>query len=165
MSEDASPVLFRETLPGLPRWLGTALLVLGVTGAAGVLLLARDHLAEPVFWLAAGPAVAAAVLAPLALAMWRLDTVVRPRMVAVHLHPLTRREIALADVESCEARRYRPIRDYLGWGWRVGPAGKALTVPGRDGVLLVLRGGDRLLVSSRRAEELAAVIRSARAHG
>jgi hypothetical protein len=51
--------------------------------------------------------------------------------------------------------------DYLGWGWRWGPAGQALTVPGRMGVQLVLHSGERLLVSSARPEETSAAIRSA----
>jgi len=164
MNDNASPVLFHETLRGLPGWLGTVFVVVGVTGAVVLLLLAREHVAEPVFWLAAGPAVAAAVLAPLAIAMWRLETVVRPGMLAVHLRPFRKREIPLSDVESCEAQKYRPIRDYFGWGWRVGAGGQALTVPGRHGVPLLLRGGARLLISSRRSEELAAVIRSAPLH-
>ncbi len=52
--------------------------------------------------------------------------------------------------------------DYLGWGWRWGPAGQALTVPGRTGVQLVLRSGERLLISSANPEKLAAAIRTAR---
>lgn len=161
MYENASPTLFHETLRGVPKWLGTAFMAVGVTAGVTMLLSARDRLADPVFWLAAVPGVAAVVLAPLSIAMWSLDTQVHPGLLAVRLRPFTKREIPLCDVESCEPRTYNPIRDYLGWGWRIGPAGRALTVPGRHGVQLVLRGGERLLISSGQPEELAFAIRTA----
>ena len=161
MDENASPMLFRERLRGVPAWLGSAFVVAGVAAGVVVLLVSRAHHADPLFWLAALPGVAAAILAPLAIAMWRLDTEVRPGTLAVRLRPFTKREIPLSDVESCEPRTYRPIRDYLGWGWRVGPAGRALTVPGRRGVQLILRGGERLLISSHQPEKLSDAIRSA----
>jgi hypothetical protein len=161
MTGSQSPILFRETLRGVPSWLGVVLIASGVAGAVFVLLFSRRHYSDPVFWLAALPGLAALVLSPLAIAMWRLETEVRPGSLAVRLRPFTRREILLSNVESCEARTYRPMRDYLGWGCRVGPAGRALTVPGRHGVQLTLRGGERLLISSAQPEKLADAIRSA----
>ena len=162
MEGHVSPVLYRETLRGVPQWLGVLLAGAGVAGGAAILLASREHFADPVFWLAALPGVLAAVLAPLAIAIWSLDTQVRPGVLVVHLRPFTKREIPLSEVESCEPRTYNPIRDYLGWGWRVGPAGRALTVSGRRGVQLVLRGGERLLISSGEPEKLALAINSAR---
>ncbi len=50
----------------------------------------------------------------------------------------------------------------MGLAGRAG--GNALTVPGRQGVQLVLRGGERLLISSGRPEALAHAIRSAPRH-
>jgi len=101
------------------------------------------------------------ILASLTLALWELDVRVHPDCLIVRLRPLTARTIAITSIQSCEPRTYRPIMDYLGWGWRWGPAGYALTVPGRTGVQLVLRGGERLLISSAHPEEMAAAIRSA----
>jgi len=160
--ESSSTILFRETLRGVPRWLGALLVVAGVAGAVAILQSSREHFADPVFWLAAGPGVLAAVLAPAAIAMWSLDTQVHPGLLVVNLRPFAKREIQLSDVVSCEPRAYNPIRDYLGWGWRVGPAGRALTVPGRHGVQLVLQSGGRLLISSSQPEKLALAIQSAR---
>lgn len=164
MSEAPSPTLFRESLRGVPPWLGGVLAAAGVAAAVAILLASRQHHSDPLFWLAALPGIAAAVLAPLAIAVWRLDTEVRPGMLAVRLRPFRKREIPLSDVESCEPRTYSALRDYLGWGWRIGPAGRALTVPGRRGVQLTLRGGERLLISSSQSEELADAIRSAPRH-
>ena len=160
--ESPSPVLFRETLRGVPRWLGTTLALVGSAGAVAILQSSREHFSDPVFWLAAGPGVVAAVLAPAAIAMWSHDTRVLPGILTVNLRPFTKREIQLSSIESCEPRVYSPMGDYLGWGWRVGPAGHALTVPGRHGVQLVLQGGERLLISSAEPEKLALAIQSAR---
>lgn len=161
METRTSPLLFHETLRGVPRWLGVIVFAAGLAGAAAILVSSSAHLADPVFWLAALPGAGAAALAPLAIAIWSLDTQVHPGRLTVRLRPFRKREISLADVESCEPRTYRPMTDYLGWGWRVGPAGRALTVPGKEGVQLVLRGGERLLISSAQPEKLAATIRSA----
>ncbi len=156
-----SPLLYHEAMRGLPRWLGRAVTAAGATGAVAILVASRAHVADPIFWLAALPGAGAAFLSTLAMARWRLDTEVGPELLTVRLHPLRKREIPLADIASGEPRTYRPFADYLGWGWRIGPAGRALTVPGRKGVQLVLRSGERLLISSAHPEELVEAIRSA----
>ncbi len=161
MTTDSKPIVYQETLPGLPGWLGVTVFAAGIAGAVAILVSSRDQVAEPLFWLAAAPGAAAAVLAALAMARWRLETEVRPGLLRVRLRPLRAREIGLEDLTSCEARTYRPFADYLGWGWRVGPAGHALTVPGTTGVQLALKSGERLLISSARPEELVAAIRRA----
>ena len=160
--KSAPAILFHETMRGVPAWLGVALVVVGVAGGVAILLSSKEYLSDPLFWLAAVPGILAAVLAPLALAMWSLDTHVYPGILTVHLRPFTKREVQLSDVESCEARKYNPIREYLGWGYRAGPAGRALTVPGHHGVQLVLHSGERLLISSGEAEKLTLAIQSAR---
>lgn len=161
MKDSASLLLYQETMRGLPRWLGLAVFAAGVAAAVALLVSARGQTADPIFWLAALPATAALIVAPLALALWELDVKVHPDRLVIRLRPLTARTIALTAIQSCEPRTYRPIIEYLGWGWRWGPTGSALTVPGRRGVQLVLRGGERLLISSARPEEMAAAIRSA----
>ncbi len=161
MKDRTSSLLYQETMRGLPTWLRLAVFIAGVAGAVALLMSARSQMADPIFWLAALPAIAAVILVPLTLALWELDIRVHPDRLVVRLRPLTARTIALTEVRSCEPRIYRPIMDYLGWGWRWGPAGHALTVPGRRGVQLVLRSGERLLISSARPEEMVAAIRSA----
>ena len=71
---------------------------------------------------------------------------------------LGRRRFAFDDIASCEARTYRPLLEYGGWGIRWGPSGRAYNVKGNRGVQLVLSSGKRLLVGSQKAEELATAI-------
>ena len=79
-----------------------------------------------------------------------------------HLHilfsPLKRRDIPLSDIAHWAACTYNPIRDYGGWGIKVGRRGWAYNVSGNRGVELQLANGKRLLIGSQRSEELAGAI-------
>ena len=77
MSDSASLLLYQETMRGLPRWLGMAVFALGVAGAMALLAAARGQAADPIFWLAALPAIAAVILVPLTLALWELEVSVQ----------------------------------------------------------------------------------------
>ena len=92
----------------------------------------------------------------------RLETRVDAAEIRLRFFPLTRRTIPLAEIQSCEARTYRPIGEYGGWGIRCGFSGMAYNVSGDRGVQLVLTGGKRILVGSQRADELATMINEAR---
>jgi hypothetical protein len=72
--------------------------------------------------------------------------------------PFANRTIAPAQIARWEARTYRPIRDYGGWGVRFGPRGRAYNVSGNRGVEITLANGKRVLVGSQRADDLAAAI-------
>jgi hypothetical protein len=157
-----SPTLFHEKLPGLPTCLRIAAPVGGAVAVAALLASSRANFADPVFWFVALPAAIAIVAVPLTAAIWSLEIQVHQDHLTVHLRPGAKRDVQLTDVVSCEPRTFRPMREYLGWGRRVGPAGRALTVPGTKGVQLVLRTGEHLLVSSAEPETLAAAIQPSR---
>lgn len=78
--------------------------------------------------------------------------------------PFLRRSISYGDLRRAEARTYSPIGEYGGWGVRFGRNGKAYNVSGNRGVQLELASGERLLIGSQRADELAAAIQ-AKMHG
>lgn len=63
--------------------------------------------------------------------------------------PFCTQHIDYLDIETYEARQYRPLLDYGGWGIRLGRGGKAYTVSGRYGVQLVFKNGQRLLIGSQ----------------
>lgn len=86
---------------------------------------------------------------------------------ATHLHvrflPFLRRSIPLDQIARCEARTYRPLREYGGWGirWGWGGRGWVYSVSGNRGVQLEFVSGKRLLIGSRRPEQLADAITAA----
>jgi len=92
-----------------------------------------------------------------------MDTTVRPDGLHLRMTMLFReRHFPPAEIVSAEARRYRPIREFGGWGIRWGPGGHAYNVHGDRGVQLVLANGRRLLVGSQRAEDLARALAAVR---
>ena len=99
---------------------------------------------------------------PLLLAFLKLVTEVRAEGVVVELAPVARRHIPFRDIRSLGARTYRPIRDYGGWGYRVGRHGsRAFSAMGDRGVEIALFDGRIVMIGSQRPEALEQAIRDA----
>jgi hypothetical protein len=155
-AEGEGPALFVEEQRFLSRPLSLALLI-------GVLVLAvwaatSSGGLRPPEWVPLIVGVGLTLLFHLV----QLTVTVRPSEIDIRYRPLRRRRIPLTAVRSCEARTYRPVREYGGWGVRRGwKGGWAFNVRGNRGVQLGLEDGSSILVGSQRAEELAAAIQSA----
>ena len=94
----------------------------------------------------------------------RLLTIVEGDRLRVSFRPfLVRRNLPASEIVQFSSHGSTvPILEYGGWGlrWRPGK-GKAYNVSGDRGVRLTLSDGEKLLVGSRRPEELeAAIIRA-----
>ncbi len=86
----------------------------------------------------------------------RLTVTVDRTFLRIRFFPFRRRQIPLEAIARHEARTYRPIREYGGWGvrWGFGRRGLAYNVSGNRGVQLELIDGKRLLIGSQRADDL-----------
>jgi hypothetical protein len=108
------------------------------------------------------------LLAGLLWLMWvaRLVTEVRDDGIYIRFYPFHRsfHDFLWEEIESFEARTYRPILEYGGWGIRSGSGNKAYNVSGNRGLQLSLGGwrSGRVLIGSQRPEELAMAVESAR---
>lgn len=102
---------------------------------------------------------AVGILVPLLLFSIRLSVRVTDSHIHIRFRPFKKRSIPLTEVTSCEARRYRPILEYGGWGMRLGRRGWAYTISGREGVQLEFKSGRGLLIGSREAARLEAAIK------
>ena len=96
-------------------------------------------------------------------AVWLIPVVIiayglyRQAVSAILLWP--ERTIAWSDIRGVEALTYRPIKDFGGWGVRWATArGIVYNARGKRGVRMVLASGERVLVGSQRADELARAI-------
>jgi hypothetical protein len=70
------------------------------------------------------------------------------------------RTIAFHEIRAFGARRYRPIREFGGWGIRSGLGKKsAYNASGNLGVELYLRNSQSIMLGSQRHEELAQALR------
>lgn len=98
--------------------------------------------------------------------MYVLKLSVRLDAESLHIRffPLVTRTIRLDQIAHWEARTYRPILEYGGWGIRCGWKGMAYNVSGNQGVQLELVNGKRILIGLQRAEELAMAIGEAKGH-
>lgn len=94
---------------------------------------------------------------------------VRVRKDGLLLHlgsvPLVRRTIPFSEIQSLQAIRYHPIRDFGGWGVRGAGKRKAWTARGDRAVALRLAGERELLVGSDHPQRLEDRIRVALGSG
>lgn len=92
-----------------------------------------------------------------------LTTEVRPDGLYVRYFPFHPRfhKIAFDTIARYEARTYSPLKEFGGWGIRWGKASKAYNVSGNRGVQLEFKSGKKLLIGSKRADELAVAIERA----
>ena len=85
----------------------------------------------------------------------KLITEVRDTGVHIRFYPLRTKIISYESIRSCEARDYKPLAEYGGWGIKYGRSGWAYNISGHRGVQLVLKDNKRILIGSQRADELA----------
>ncbi len=94
---------------------------------------------------------------------------VRVRRDGLLLHlgsvPLVRRTVPFDEIESLEAVRYHPLRDFGGWGVRGTGKRKAWSARGDRAVALRLAGDRELLVGSDHPQRLEDRIRAAMGSG
>jgi hypothetical protein len=97
-----------------------------------------------------------------------METTVYPDRVEIRMPPFVRRVLPASNIAGAEARTYRPVREYGGWGVRWSLRGlnanRAYNVSGDQGVQLVLTNGDRVLIGTQRPTELEAAIVSILPH-
>ena len=141
------------------------LTLVGVFGAAELIALVAwldtGSRAALIALIAAGAA-EAAVIALFAVMSMRVR--VYSDAVSIDLLPFYRRRIPLRDIRIAHPSTYRPIREFGGWGIRFSLAdgGRAYNVSGNGGVQLEMASGDRILIGSQRAQEVADAINRAR---
>ncbi|MCE2397534.1 MAG: DUF3093 family protein [Gemmatimonadetes bacterium] len=139
-----------------PTWVWALLSVVGLASVGGV-LLGGEEAASP--WLV----VVGALLVGLVSCFSRLDVEVLRRSLRVGFGPVrvARKHIAYGDIESARPVKYRPVRDFGGWGirWRGGKT--AWTIRGNRAVRVRLRSGKRIFVGSEHSQRLAYRVQAA----
>ncbi len=163
-SESQEPPIYEETQSF--HWIIKGIIYLGLgvllwTGAQQYLFRELDHsfptMADWVFF-----SVVFIVLVLLYLIL-RMKLVIQVYHggVQVAMKPLVSKWIGAGEIASAQARTYRPMGEYGGWGIRGFGSNRALNARGNRGVQLVLRGGDRLLLGTQKPEELERAIQEA----
>jgi hypothetical protein len=87
-----------------------------------------------------------------------LETVVDEKGVQYRFKPFQRkpRLIKKEDIVKVEVKKYNPIRDYGGWGIRLGSSSKgtAYNVSGNLGALFEMRNGKKFMLGTQNPETL-----------
>ena len=93
---------------------------------------------------------------PVFMFMTNLTTQVHSDGLYIRFFPfhLSFRRIAAEEIRGFKVCTYNPIRDYGGWGIRLGRKGQAYNVSGNRGVQLELFNEKHLLIGSQKPEEL-----------
>jgi len=164
-SNYSSQVVYREVQYFRQIWIW--LTILFIAGLSWYALIIQLGLGRPfgdkpmpdsvliVFWLIFG------IGLPVAAFYSRLITEVRGDGVYFRYVPFhfSFRQIPFADMIQFEARTYRPLREFGGWGIRLNfKGGRAYTVSGNQGVQFKLTGGRQILIGSQHPQVLAQAI-------
>ena len=90
----------------------------------------------------------------------KLTTEVSASGISFRMTPFhrTSRTYAWSDIDSVEIRKYSPIREYGGWGIRMGLQGTAYNIKGNIGLQIVTQEGKRILIGTQKPEELNEVL-------
>jgi hypothetical protein len=96
--------------------------------------------------------------------MWftHLKTAISKEGVSFKFFPYINRErmYRWEDIQRAYIRKYKPISEYGGWGLKFSfKGGKAYNVSGDMGLQLVLKDGKKVLIGTKKAEEMDAFLR------
>jgi hypothetical protein len=96
------------------------------------------------------------ILLPIFIGSIKLTTRISQGCIEVKFWPFVKKQINFEEIASFKARDYKPVIEYGGWGVRY--AGKkkgwAYNMNGNRGVQMVLKDGKRILIGSRKPEEI-----------
>jgi len=91
---------------------------------------------------------------------FRLETRIQTDGIYVRFFPFHKsfKHYSWEVIDQSYVRKYSPIREYGGWGIRIGTKGNAFNISGNQGLQLEFNNHKRLLIGTNKAEELAAVL-------
>jgi len=98
----------------------------------------------------------------------RLHTRITQAGIYVRFVPFHRkfRFFGWDEIRNIQIRKYRPIAEYGGWGWRIGitGSGKAYNMYGNKGLQLEFNNGKKLLIGTNKASEMERVFKTDLSH-
>ena len=66
--------------------------------------------------------------------------------ITIKFYPFFKREINFDEIKDIEIIKYKPLKDYGGWGIRYGRKGKAYTIDGNLGLSITLLNDKNILI-------------------
>ena len=92
----------------------------------------------------------------------RLITIIDDSGISIRFVPFDKRFIPWSDIDKAYVRTYSPLLEYGGWGIRFSLKGRSMAynVSGNKGLQLELKDGRKVLIGTRKAEELEQVLKA-----
>jgi len=91
------------------------------------------------------------------MASFKLHTRIDDDGVNYRMNPFhwKERTIPWEEIDQVNVRKYSPLREYGGWGIRVGLYGSAYNVKGNQEIQIVRKNGKRILLGTQKSDEAA----------
>jgi hypothetical protein len=155
-------MLFQERQVFMRRWWPLLLVPTVVIATLLWLVPAKPFHAD---WSAAVAGVAVVLSIGLLLTL-RLETRLDAAGIHYRLFPLqwAWRSRPWAEVAQAYVRAYDPLAEYGGWGLKGSRSNRAYNIAGDQGLQLVLRDGNRLLLGTQRPAEITRVLSQLAVH-
>jgi len=155
-------ILFKEEQKLLNTLLFYVFLFFSVLAIAGMLI--PIWLKEGTFESLALPIVPILIIISITFFFIRakLETTIDEEAIYYRYPPFVNKEkkVSKQEVNECYVRKYKPIWEYGGWGYRVRLGkGKALNVAGNMGLQLVLSNGKGLLLGTQEPDKMKRAIK------
>lgn len=96
------------------------------------------------------------LLVTLLIATTRLDTMIKNDGIYVRFFPfhLKYKKHPWNTISQIFVRKYSPLSEYGGWGYRLGAKGRAFNISGNQGIQLIFTDGSKLLIGTNRPNEV-----------
>ena len=92
----------------------------------------------------------------------RLKTKIDENGIYYQFYPINFNEkfIPWSDISKCYIRKYRPLTEYGGWGYKTSPfgRGRVLNIKGNMGIQLEFNNGKKLLLGTQKQNEVEKVL-------
>lgn len=158
-------ILFSEQQRFKQIWLWLLLLALNaftIYGAVQQIITGKQFGDKPMVTSSLVIGTCVVLLVTLAVFISRLDTQIIRSSIQVRLFPFQRsfKILTFDSIDRVAVRKYSPLAEYGGWGIRYGANGKAYNISGNQGIQLVFKNGDKLLIGTNKPQEAANVLNS-----
>jgi hypothetical protein len=92
----------------------------------------------------------------------KLDTVIKDDGIYVRFFPvhIKFKYMPWQNINKCYVRQYSPLKEYGGWGIRVGlfDKGKAYNISGNIGLQIEFKDNKKLLIGTNKPDELGSIV-------
>lgn len=150
-------ILFREEQSFVGTWTWYLMIFMVVVSTIPMILMVvnSDDMSEGFIGLAITLIVMGSIFA--LMTFCKLYTAIDTQSIYYRFPPFVNKERKLekGNILSMEVRKYKPIWEYGGYGYRTRlKSGKALNVSGNQGLQLVLSNNKRLLIGTNKPDAL-----------